>query len=212
MYPIIEVPPDADEKLEQLGTKRKFWFRRADGTHCLFKEGRPTTGENWAEKVSCEIAGMLEMPRADYDLATWKCHRGVVTKTFVPDGGRMVFANELLARAAKEYDQTIYRPRQYTVNVAHAIVRHPIVMAPIGYDWPLRGSVGGGIFTGYLMLDALISNQDRHHENWGVILTPDRLITLSPTYDHAACLGRNESDEARRRRLSTTDQGGNVAK
>ncbi len=212
MYPIIEVPHGSEEKIEQLGTKRKFWFRAADGVRYLFKEGRPTTGENWAEKVSCEIAQRLVIPHASYDLATWKGLKGVATKTLVPYGARMVFANELLARVVKEYDLTVYRPRQYTITVAHAIVRSSVVNGPINYTWPIEGSQGAGVFVGYLMLDALVSNQDRHHENWGLILTADRRINLSPTYDHAASLGRNESDDARRRRLTTTDQGGNVAK
>jgi hypothetical protein len=43
-------------------------------------------------------------------------------------------------------------------------------------------------FAGYLTFDALISNTDRHHENWAVIRTIRR---LAPTYDHGASLGFN---------------------
>ncbi|OPY65910.1 MAG: hypothetical protein A4E63_02769 [Syntrophorhabdus sp. PtaU1.Bin050] len=61
------------------------------------------------------------------------------------------------------------------------------------------------VFTGYLMLDAWIANQDRHHENWGLILTGDSSIHLTPTYDHASSMGRNETDSTRRNKLSSDD-------
>ena len=54
-YPIVELPADAPEQLEQLGTKTKFWYHGRDGRRVLFKEGRPGAGENWAGKVCCEL-------------------------------------------------------------------------------------------------------------------------------------------------------------
>ncbi len=64
-YPIIHVPDDASTQLEQLGTKAKFWYRDETGDSVLFKVGRPGTGENWAEKVCCEICKMLNLPHAE---------------------------------------------------------------------------------------------------------------------------------------------------
>jgi hypothetical protein len=40
-------------------------------------------------------------------------------------------------------------------------------------------------FAGYLTLDALIANIDRHHENWGVI----GQARLAESYDHASGFG-----------------------
>jgi hypothetical protein len=57
------------------------------------------------------------------------------------------------------------------------------------------------------MLDALIGNTDRHHENWGLVLqgTSDHQdLRLAPTFDHASSLGRNETDERREARLGLT--------
>jgi hypothetical protein len=65
------------------------------------------------------------------------------------------------------------------------------------------------VFTGYVMLDAWIANQDRHHENWGAIVRP--FVTLAPTFDHGAGLGRNLRDEERNERLATKDQNRTVA-
>ena len=56
------------------------------------------------------------------------------------------------------------------------------------------------VFVGYLLLDALIANRDRHEQNWAV-LRPQLLgppMRLSPSYDHASSLGYNLTDEARR--------------
>lgn len=61
-YPVEEVPSGVLAQLEQLGTKGKFWYRDSSGKRVLFKEGRPGTGENWAEKIACEIAELLGLP------------------------------------------------------------------------------------------------------------------------------------------------------
>ena len=103
-YPIIQLHDDAPTQLEQLGTKTKFWYRDDMERSILFKEGRPGTGENWAEKVSCEICKLLGIPHADYDLAIWKKRKGVATPNFVPEGGRLVLGNELLAKVIDGYD------------------------------------------------------------------------------------------------------------
>jgi hypothetical protein len=56
------------------------------------------------------------------------------------------------------------------------------------------------------MLDAWIANQDRHHENWGLVISSDRNVHLAPTYDHASSLGWNETDDMRLERLETRDR------
>lgn len=63
--------------------------------------------------------------------------------------------------------------------------------------------------VGYLVLDALVGNTDRHHENWGVLVEqreqdgvpPEFFLRLAPTYDHASSLGRELTDETRERYL-----------
>ena len=58
---------------------------------------------------------------------------------------------------------------------------------------------GNVLLAGYLVLDALILNTDRHHENWGVLRTTNRDQTVSyqiaPSFDHASSLARNEPPE-----------------
>jgi hypothetical protein len=65
------------------------------------------------------------------------------------------------------------------------------------------------VFIGYVMLDAWIANQDRHHENWGAIWD-GKSMRLAPTYDHAAGMARNLKDVERQDRLVTRDKNRTV--
>lgn len=231
MYPIIQVPDDAPEQLEQLGTKWKFWYRGPNDQRWLFKEGRPNTGENWAEKVCCELCALLDLPHGHYDFAVWKDHRGVVTPSFVPADARFIFGNELIARFVADYDgerrarahkhtlarvmAVIHGPTRFAVKVplpggVRTVIRPASIEMPLGYESPAEIRTVSDVFVGYLMLDALVGNQDRHDENWGLILTGDNRLTLAPTFDHASSLGRNEQDAERLDRLNTRDQGRSV--
>lgn len=210
-YPIITVPDEAGETIEQLGTKRKFWF---DDNRQLYKQGRPGTGENWAEKVACELCGLLGLPHAGYDLAVWRGQPGLVTPSFLPPRWRLVHGNELLAKLYPDYlTQQRYKRRQHTVSAFMGVGRNSRIEPPPGYDLspPLR--VAADFMVGYLMLDCLIGNQDRHDENWGLMVHPGAAlrVALAPTYDHASSLGRNETDERRRSSLVTKDRGAGVA-
>jgi len=210
-YPIIQLPDDAPTQLEQLGTKTKFWFRDQDGRSMLFKEGRPGTGENWAEKVCCEICQLLDIPHASYELAVWKGQEGVVSPIFVPEGARLVFGNELLAKIIDDYEEgKRYKVRQHTVRTVMAVAASKFVGLPLGWVAPAAIKDAAGLFAGYLMLDALVSNQDRHHENWGLIFVPDQGVFFAPTFDHASSLGRNETDKVRIEMLTTRDRGRSV--
>src|SRR5690606_14933665 len=51
---------------------------------------------------------------------------------------------------------------------------------------------------GYLVLDAVIGNTDRHHENWGILRKKTGtgyVGYLAPSFDHASSLGRELHDE-----------------
>ena len=59
-------------------------------------------------------------------------------------------------------------------------------------------------FADYLLLDAIIGNTDRHHENWGLLRERSEeswKIMLAPSFDHASSLGRELSDNTISRRL-----------
>ena len=188
-YPIIDV--GEREQLETLGTKEKFWFRDANGNPWLFKAGRPGTGENWSEKVTCELAKIIGLPCAHYEMAQWKGLEGVVTPKFVPDNGPLVLGNQVLSHLASVLRPAKpYAAGEYNVAIACALVEK---LAPrctrLSRDSITSDRHPLHYFVGYLVFDCWIGNPDRHDENWGFVFMPDNSIELAPTFDHASGLG-----------------------
>ena len=212
-FSIIQLPADAPERPEPLGTKRKFWYRGTDGGRWLFKHPRPDTGEDWAEKVAAELCSLLGLPHARYELAEWKGQRGTVCPTFVPDGGQLIHGNELLAAMVPGYPSStgssrrFYRFSQHRLDLVLKFMGYHRLQPPLDYQPPEGITQPAELFVGYLLLDAWIGNQDRHHANWGFVASPQGTVHLAPTFDHASSLGRNETDETRTRRLTTRDPG-----
>lgn len=211
MYPIIRIPDNAPELPEQQGTKTKYWLHMDSGLY-LFKIGRENTGENWAEKAACELCTLLGLPHANYELALWMNKKGILSETIVPQGGHLVMGNELLATIHSTYpEQQRYKVQDHTLGRIVALMNNPAILLPM--NWQPSGSAiknAADVFLGYLLLDAWIANQDRHHENWGVIMHQDK-IHLAPTYDHAASMGQNESDAKRKELLITRDRGRHIS-
>lgn len=212
--PISELDPS---RIEPMGTKEKYWFSRAEnhwywdceGNEFLFKAGREGTGDNWAEKVAGELCKLLGLPHAEYDLAEYRGLKGVITPSFVPEGGaRLELGNEILARYIGGYEKTKrFRQNKHILRIVLKLISGEAKELPIGW-----GSLDGiriavDVFIGYLMLDAWIANQDRHHENWGLVVVPENRVHLAPTFDHASSLGRNLNDNSREERLNTKDVG-----
>ena len=211
-YPIIQIPDNAPELPEQQGTKTKYWLHR-DKRFYLFKIGRANTGENWAEKVACELCTLLGLPHAHYELAVWMNKKGILSETIVPPDGRLVMGNELLAEIHSTYpEQQRYKVQDHTLGRIVALLNNPDILLPMNWKPPSNAIQNAvDVFLGYLLLDAWIANQDRHHENWGVI-NHDEKIYLAPTYDHAASMGQNETDSKRKELLTTKDQGRHISR
>ncbi len=209
-FQIIEVPDDAAHAPEAMGTKPKFWFDDPELGHCLFKEARPGTGEDWAEKIAAELAGLLGLPHARYELGTWRGKPGSVSPTFVPREGLLLHGNDLLMAVVPGYPtsgggtKAFYHVQQHTIGLVLEIMGVDQFLLPLDWTAPDGIKTCVDVFVGYLLLDAWMGHQDRHHENWGFVHTGIGLH-LAPTYDHGSSLGRNETDETRRRRLATKD-------
>lgn len=205
LYPIIQLDDDAPDLPEQQGTKTKYWLHMDERPY-LFKIGRANTGENWAEKVACELCTLLGLPHAHYEFAVWMRNKGILSEAIVPSGGRLVMGNELLAEIHSTYpEQQRYKVQDHTLGRIVALLNNPEILLPMNWKPPSNAIHNAvDVFLGYLLLDAWIANQDRHHENWGVIHYDE--IYLAPTYDHVASMGQNESDSKRKELLTTRDR------
>lgn len=225
IFPIYDISEIEPIRIEQMGTKEKYWFSGRDkhwywdlkGEEFLFKAGREGSGENWAEKVADELCALLELPHAKYDLAKYRGIRGAISPNFVPKGAWLRHGNEILASYIPGYEKIErYHQRTHTIRIVMAAVSKiddKEIQLPIGWTSPGKFDCAADVFTGYLLLDAWIANQDRHHENWGlIILLDDGSIHLAPTFDHASSFGRNVSDKEREQRLTTKDVGWSIDK
>ncbi|GAA5147999.1 hypothetical protein GCM10023213_43540 [Prosthecobacter algae] len=203
-YSVLQIDPNTVENEEQLGSKPKFWFRH-EGHRWLFKEARPNTGEHWAEKIAAEVAAILHIPSARVELAECQGRKGCAVESFILARRRevLVHGNELLAGSVTGYDMTKrFRQSDHTLtNIIQAVESV--------FDHGSRRKEAAELLCGYLTLDALIGNTDRHHENWGLILTvmaqdkntEEVLLRVAPSFDHASSLGRELLDDDRKRKL-----------
>lgn len=205
------MPEGAAESTEQLGNKYKIWYHDSASRHVLFKEGRPNTGENWAEKIACELAALIGVPHAHYEFARYGERAGVVTESVVEAGARLVHGNELLASSVGSYpdaEAKEFRRREHTLRrvVAYLKASSDKLGPPSGFAHTNQIITGLDVFVGYLMLDAWIANQDRHDQNWGLVRTASGNSFLAATFDHGSSMGRNESDVRRQLILTTRDK------
>ena len=208
-YPIMEVPPEQvpERDWEDMGSKEKFWFQSVDAeTLWLFKYPQKNTGQHWAEKIAEEAAKKLGIDCARVELALCEKQPGSATKSFLRDGGELTHGNQFLAASFPGYDKDKkFGQSEHTLeNIFGAM--------DIVFD-TADASNAKRKLAGYFVLDALIGNTDRHHENWGALRNLRRneyAASIGPTFDHASSLGRELLDE-RRRMLLRENRVGNYA-
>ncbi len=75
----------------------------------------------------------------------------------------------------------------HTVSNIQRLLVEFEVAAPVGFE--PDSFTAFDVFAGFLLLDALVGNQDRHEENWAVLVTPSGALSLAPSFDHGASLG-----------------------
>ena len=200
-YPIYDVPVSDKLQVEQMGSKPKFWYVDLTSQNLwLFKYARKNTGEDWAEKIAAEVAALLCLPHARVELATCQQCRGIISLDFTDRRrrGEFVPGNELLVEIDRSYPQNAYyRASLHTVdNILRAISQDFLIPSVVEF-FPDGRCSPKALFLGYLLLDALIGNTDRHHENWGLLVKAEggkRTAELAPTFDHASSLGRELND------------------
>ena len=209
-YPIIDFSFPTDI-METVGSRRKFWILNDSGEKWLLKFPRPRTGEHWAERVAAEIGRLIGVATADVELARVGNQLATVCRSFLPDDGELddpdspiytwFHGREFLNLVIDDYDIHLVRHnRAHNVkNIINVVLE---IAESVGID-------SSGMITdlaSYAVLDGLIGNTDRHHENWMVILEDygeyDRMY-VAPSFDHASSLGRELLDERRERLLDS---------
>lgn len=189
-YNVLHLKSDSPEVIEQLGSKRKFWFYlKGDEQPWLFKYTRENTGEDWSEKIAAELACLLKIPAAQVELATFMEHRGCASRSFVETkkGYELIHGSEILAGRVTGYEKT----KQWGQS-DHCVKN---IISAVEQVFPVQGKQSKQlqILASYLVLDALICNTDRHHDNWGLlrhVYHGKTIHAIAPSFDHASSLGR----------------------
>lgn len=177
---------------EALGTKTKFWIEH-EGHIWLFKEARANTGEDWSEKLAGEIANVLNIPAAHIELAEYNGRPGTISKSFVNKalGESLIHGNEVLGGLVFDYN-----PDQRWGQSIHTVENITKAIRSLFPD-DQEANEALSQLASYLVLDGLIGNGDRHHENWGILTSrdssrspPSTCYKVAPSFDHASSLGR----------------------
>lgn len=192
--------------VEQIGTHDAEWICDHDDHRWLYK---PVTihpdgsreGEDWAEVMSAEIATLLQLPHAQVRLCTGKKGEGIISKSVIPRG----FNLHSGALWLEDYNLEPYlgpnRSEGKIHRVGHSLTNIKASLAnvepPPYFNGP-RDFRAFDVFAGYLCLDAIIANRDRHEENWAVLepVLQEGTNRLSPSFDHARAFGSNLQDDA----------------
>ncbi len=224
--PVVDVsgwPEKREDPDEQLGARGSTWlvepvggdpeagplwiFKPVRKRRVVHDDQTPWFEEDWAEYVATRVGELLGLPVAGIDLAVRDGRRGVISPSFVPDPGHPpTFGNELLFREDPDYPLDAkgevpgYRPER----CLELLREHG---PPVGSAPAFRSA--SDAFAGYLLLDAVVANTDRHHENW-TVLQHRGSSRLAPCYDLGTCLGFQLTDVERQERLETTDRNRTV--
>ena len=204
-YQIVEVQPKWRIAVEEMGSKEKFWYRNpATDTDWLFKFPQANTGQHWAEKIAAEVADRLGTLHAKVELAEFQGMLDSVTESFARGGRELVHGNQVLERVVRGYDPEItFRQSAHTLSNIWRVMNRVFVNTEDTRRAKLR-------IAEYLVLDALIGNTDRHHENWGFLRKRANDYWrgfVAPSFDHASSLGRELLDARRDRHLTENRVG-----
>jgi hypothetical protein len=193
--------------------KNKRWIAEdADAPrdqHWLWKY-RQTTGDgseaaltDGAEVFTSRLAAAIDLPAAECRFAILDGEPGLISRNVTPHGFNLNTGTTYLPevegyqrRPSGGSDSDGGRMRLdegYTLDSMEQVLEH--VEAPPG----VSDLSGFAVFVGYLVLDALVGNGDRHPGNWAILeRQSDGARFLAPTYDHGSALGAGLTDDNRR--------------
>ena len=199
-YPIVTVRPEWVLYPEGMGSKTKFWYKNPEEEQrWLFKYSQPGTGQHWAEKIAERAAHHLQILHAKVELAQFQGQYGSVTESFAHQGRELYHGNQMLEQLVQNYDpEKKFNQSDHTMENIFSAMDEIFLSSE-------ATELAKACISGYLVLDALIGNTDRHHENWGILrwCTGDDLKGwVAPSFDHASSLGRELLDERRDRILA----------
>lgn len=180
--------------------------------HWLWKS-RPATGDgtesaltDCAEVFVSRLAHHLDIPAAVCRFAVCDGEWGVISRNVTPEGFSLNTGRTYLPEIEGYERQSIGSPSARLVGLMRRDHGYTLgaIMQVLGNVAPPPGTSGCtsfGVFAGYLVLDALVGNTDRHPGNWALLeADQDGARYLAATYDHGSALGAGLTEANRRTR------------
>ena len=180
---------ERDEKSQASGTRTKFWLIEPETmsektVKHLFKVPTEGTGGHWAEYIASKVGGQLGFPTAEIELSNYRGTIGTISKNFRSQTEELYEGGDLFVARFEKFDRrslTYYELPHILEILSEYSLENTFVALPV--------------------YDALIANNDRHCDNWGVLSGP-KGIRLAPIYDNGSSLGFNEVTEKKQKMLT----------
>lgn len=148
------------------------------------------------------FARLIGVPAAECRFAAYGGELGLISRNVAPSGYSLNTGRTYLPEV-EGYDRIpdavldtekigrMRRDEGYTIDAVEHVLRG--VKPPPG----LQGDSAFEVFAGYLVLDALVGNGDRHPGNWALLESGSGDRFLAPTYDHGSALSAGLTDTNR---------------
>lgn len=173
---------EIDETIMASGTRAKYWL--IDNTQpgqikkrYLFKLPKENTGEIWAEKIAAEVGKVLGLETMTVEIAEHNDNYGLLLTNFTDENSEFFDGGDLIKRNITDFDT--YDLKDYNLETVMNSLK------PFNLESDM---------ISIIIFDALIANQDRHCENWGIIQHNED-FKMTPVFDNGASLGYNNSEE-----------------
>ncbi|MDJ0647125.1 MAG: hypothetical protein QNJ60_00325 [Xenococcaceae cyanobacterium MO_188.B19] len=192
IYPVFEITPDLRragklDRREFQGLLTKFWVNHPQLGKSLVKLDRPY-GKNWTEKVAYEIGKLMQLPMARYELAvlseTFESNAnapGIITINYKQEGLSYQESEAVIFQQLGHYP--------YNFNEETNFIAENNIELPPNYEPPDNINDGLDLWTGQIIFDGLIANQDRHGKNWEIGVDSNGNKSLAPLFDNGMSFG-----------------------
>ncbi|MDO5513520.1 HipA domain-containing protein [Corynebacterium sp.] len=197
-WPILGTEPSGSEGAQ--------WLKDADDHHWLHKNVEikdvNRQGEDWAEVTSTAVANILGVPVARTRLCRRDGVDGSLSLSIRPERFDLWSGGTILLDA---FPDCGYVPgekaRNGVTRPGHSLqrIREALRFTTSTESAPAACADGFDCFVGYLLLDAIVANRDRHEENWALLVPRigDSAPSLAPSFDHGSALGFGLTDDKR---------------
>ena len=175
-----------DGASEGSGRSEKIWLQNPDtGQTGLFKFKKDVrTTDHISECIAFEIASLLELPCAKFELGVYHGREGSMSYNIIEKNDQILVEGiHFITLIYPEYDYEkfidIPSKHRYSIEMVNKAIERFV---------PIED------FLKMVMFDYLIGNSDRHQNNWAILIEGDKK-EWCPLYDNSSSLCAYISEE-----------------